>query len=206
MLFWRSVFDDAGGGILHEVAVQGAVHLPDAVAGHRRPVRVDRADGERVRGLRLEQPRAALLELGEIVGRQRVEPDAFGPKPAQLAEREPKLRDGDGQHISVAVVELVGQIEPFVDVRRTRCVLIRLDAGETSGAQADEPVDVVDVGAREQGVPDRRQRLPILEECVERRCPHERRPGARPFGETPCKIEKRVARPRAVLKPLEGEA
>ena len=61
--FCFSVFDGGGRRDLHQVAVQRAVHLADAVAGHRRPVRVDRAHGHRVGRLRLEQAAAALLEL-----------------------------------------------------------------------------------------------------------------------------------------------
>ncbi len=82
-----------------------AVHLADAVPGHRGPVRIDRADGLRVRSLRLEQTAAALVEPVEEVGRQRVEADALGADAPQLAEREAQLRDRDRQHVALAVVE-----------------------------------------------------------------------------------------------------
>ncbi len=160
------------------------------------------SDGLRVSRLGFEQVSAALLELGDEIGWQWLEPDALGPDAPQLPQPEAELRHGDRKDVPLTVVELIGAIEPLVDVRRTGHVVIELDPGEAARAESKDVVDGVQIGASEQRVADRFECLPVLEVRVERCGSHQRGAGSRRVREAPGQFQKRLPGFGAILQPF----
>ncbi len=191
-------------------------------------MRIDGANGLRVGGLGLEQPRATLVELGNEIGRERLERDALGPDAPKLAEREAQLRDGHREHIAIAVVKPVGQVEPREDVlgrpqverridrvrllgrrrdrrdrRRKRRLLHSFDARESARPEAHDAFDVLDVRPREQLFADGLESRPVLEVRVQSRRTHECRPRLGSLREAPREIEEGIACVGSSLEALE---
>ena len=185
--------------------MQRAVHRADPVACHLRPVRIDRPHRHGVGRLRLEQAPRALLDLLGEVGGQRVERDLLRAHPADLTQRESELRHGHRQHVALAVVQVVGDLEAVEDVLVRGAVVTELDARQTARAQRHDAIDVLEIGPLQQRIADVLERLPVLDVSVEARRAHERRPRLGPLGKAPSELEEGVARLGPVLQPLERE-
>jgi hypothetical protein len=158
----------------HHVAVERLVELAHAVAGHRRPVRVEAPHRFGVRVLRVEQALTALLQdLGEV-RRHGHERDLLALLSSHLAEREAHGRELDRGRARVADAVLLDHVAREADLVRRLVELVLLDQAERLRAVGLDRFDHREVREREDLIGDADEIAPALEERVEARDAEER--------------------------------